>query len=69
MDIETSGAIKLFFPNPSLTLVYFEALANALLGSVEPTAAPIANVAPYRGSLILENTSVAREFMPSQLIG
>jgi hypothetical protein len=30
MDIETSGAIKLFFPNPSLTLVYFEALANAL---------------------------------------
>ncbi|MFO0727920.1 MAG: hypothetical protein U1E65_29340 [Myxococcota bacterium] len=45
------------------------ALANALLGSVEPTAAPIANVAPYRGSLILENTSVAREFMPSQLIG
>ncbi|MEH6473448.1 MAG: ATP-binding protein [Halopseudomonas sp.] len=30
MDIETSGAVKLFFPNPSLTLVYFEALANAL---------------------------------------
>ena len=30
MDIETAGAIKLFFPNPSLTLVYFEALANAL---------------------------------------
>ncbi len=30
MDIETSGAIKLFFPNPSLILVYFEALANAL---------------------------------------
>lgn len=30
MDIETSGAIKHFFPNPSLTLVYFEALANAL---------------------------------------
>jgi len=30
MDIEASGAIKLFFPNPSLTLVYFEALANAL---------------------------------------
>lgn len=30
MDIETSGAIKLFFPNPSLALVYFEALANAL---------------------------------------
>lgn len=30
MDIETSGAIKLFFPNPSLTLVYYEALANAL---------------------------------------
>ncbi len=29
MDIETSGAIKLFFPNTSLTLVYFEALANA----------------------------------------
>lgn len=30
MDIETSKAIKLFFPNPSLLLVYFEALANAL---------------------------------------
>lgn len=30
MDIETAGAIRLFFPNPSLTLVYFEALANAL---------------------------------------
>lgn len=30
MDIETSGAITLFFPDPSLTLVYFEALANAL---------------------------------------
>lgn len=30
MDIETTGAIKLFFPNPALTLVYFEALANAL---------------------------------------
>ncbi|MBS1986199.1 MAG: ATP-binding protein [Bdellovibrionales bacterium] len=30
MDIEASSAIKLFFPNPSLTLVYFEALANAL---------------------------------------
>ncbi len=30
MDIETSSAIKLFFPNPSLALVYFEALANAL---------------------------------------
>ncbi|WP_317202074.1 ATP-binding protein [Janthinobacterium sp.] len=30
MDIETSSAIKLFFPNPSLTLVYFEAIANAL---------------------------------------
>lgn len=30
MDIETSSAIRLFFPNPSLTLVYFEALANAL---------------------------------------
>lgn len=30
MEIETSSAIKLFFPNPSLTLVYFEALANAL---------------------------------------
>ncbi len=30
MDIETSGAIRLFFPNPSLTLVYFEALANSL---------------------------------------
>ena len=30
MDIETSSAIRLFFPNPSLILVYFEALANAL---------------------------------------
>lgn len=30
MDIETSGAIRLFFPNPSLALVYFEAVANAL---------------------------------------
>lgn len=30
MDIETSGAIKLFFPNPSLRLVYFEAIANSL---------------------------------------
>ncbi len=30
MDIETKGAIKLLFPNPSLTMVYFEALANAL---------------------------------------
>lgn len=30
MDIETSGAIRLFFPNPSLILVYFEALANSL---------------------------------------
>jgi len=30
MDIETSSAIRLFFPNPSLTLIYFEALANAL---------------------------------------
>jgi hypothetical protein len=30
VDIETSGAIKLFFPNPSLSLVYYEALANAL---------------------------------------
>ena len=30
MDIEASGAIKHFYPNPSLMLVYFEALANAL---------------------------------------
>ena len=30
MDIETSSAIKLFFPNPSLVLVYYEAVANAL---------------------------------------
>ncbi|MEN7430397.1 ATP-binding protein [Chromobacterium sp. TRC.1.1.SA] len=30
MDIETSSAIKLFFPNPSLALVYYEAVANAL---------------------------------------
>ena len=26
MDSETSGATSLFFPNPSLTLVYFDAL-------------------------------------------
>jgi len=38
LDIETSGAIKLFFPNPSLSLVYFEALANALdAGATEVT--------------------------------
>ncbi|WP_151964924.1 ATP-binding protein [Acinetobacter soli] len=30
MEIETGSAIKLFFPNPSLSLVYFEAIANAL---------------------------------------
>ena len=30
MQIETTNAIKLFFPNPSLALVYFEAIANAL---------------------------------------
>lgn len=30
MDIETSSAIRLFFPNPSLVLVYYEAIANAL---------------------------------------
>lgn len=30
MDIETSRAARLFFPNPSLLLVFFEALANAL---------------------------------------
>lgn len=30
MDIETSSAIRLFFPNPSLALVYYEAIANAL---------------------------------------
>jgi hypothetical protein len=30
MDIETSSAIKLFFPSPSLLLVYYEAIANAL---------------------------------------
>ena len=30
MDIETSSAIRLFFPSPSLALVYFEAVANAL---------------------------------------
>lgn len=29
MDIETSNAIRLFFPNPSLSLVFFEAIANA----------------------------------------
>ncbi len=30
MDIETKGAIELFFPNTSLALVYYEALANSL---------------------------------------
>lgn len=30
MDIETSNAIKLFFPNPSLLQVFFEAVGNAL---------------------------------------
>lgn len=30
MDIETSNAIKLFFPNPSLVQVLFEAVANSL---------------------------------------
>jgi hypothetical protein len=30
MDIETSNAIKLFFPNPSLIQVFFEAIANSL---------------------------------------
>lgn len=36
MDIETSSAIKLFFPNPSLALVYYEAIANALdVGATE----------------------------------
>jgi hypothetical protein len=30
MDIETSNAIKLFFPNPSLVQVFFEAIANSL---------------------------------------
>lgn len=30
MDIEAENAIKLFFPNPSLVMVYHEAIANAL---------------------------------------
>lgn len=30
MEIDTSSAVRLFFPNPSLMLVYFEAIANAL---------------------------------------
>ena len=30
MDIETSNAIELFFPNPSLVQVFFEAVANSL---------------------------------------
>lgn len=30
MEIETSSAVRLFFPNPSLTLVYFESIVNAL---------------------------------------
>lgn len=30
MDMETSNAIKLFFPNPSLVQVFFESVANSL---------------------------------------
>lgn len=38
MDIETSNAIKFFFPNPSLVQVLFEALANSLdAGATEIT--------------------------------
>lgn len=38
MDIETSSAIKFFFPNPSLVQVLFEALANSLdAGATEVT--------------------------------
>lgn len=38
MDIETSSAIKFFFPNPSLIQVLYEALANALdAGATEVT--------------------------------
>jgi hypothetical protein len=38
MDIETSNAIKFFFPNPSLVQVLYEALANALdAGATEVT--------------------------------
>lgn len=38
MDIETSSAIKFFFPNPSLTQVLYEALANSLdAGATEVT--------------------------------
>lgn len=38
MDIETSSAIKFFFPNPSLVQVLYEALANSLdAGATEVT--------------------------------
>ncbi|AWI09655.1 hypothetical protein M2447_002182 [Ereboglobus sp. PH5-10] len=30
MDIETTNAVKLFFPNPSLVQVFFESVANSL---------------------------------------
>ena len=45
------------------------AFTNALLGPTDPSATAIANAAPFRGSVVLEDTAVAREFMPSQLIG
>jgi hypothetical protein len=45
------------------------AFTNALLGPTDPSASAIANAAPFRGSVVLEDTAVAREFMPSQLIG
>ena len=35
MEIETPNAIKLFFPNPSLVQVYFEAIANSLDAGAE----------------------------------
>jgi hypothetical protein len=41
MDIETSNAIKLFFPNPSLGQVFFEAVANALDASASEIAIKI----------------------------
>jgi hypothetical protein len=40
MDVETSNAIRLFFPNPSLVQVFFEAVANSLdAGATEITVA------------------------------
>ena len=41
MDIETTNAIKLFFPNPSLVQVFFEAIANSLDAGAKEVAIQI----------------------------